>query len=139
MKKILMIVSGLLAAGYFIILFFIAGGLNRKTDHEIQKIHAASKAVIKVYLRETSPPDIKFPSNPLFIDKDECILVGILPDGGSPGKRNRKFIIFLERQNRTWRARIIKVKPWPHNLPATRPLRGIHLGSPASEKQHQSQ
>lgn len=120
MKKAWYIVFGLLAAGYFLILLCLANGETRKSNHEIEMIHLASKTAIENSMSGTSLTDLRFPSKPLYIDKNECILVAIASAGDSLEKRCLRFGIFLERENQGWRAQIIKVKPWPDNRPATR-------------------
>lgn len=120
MKKASFIIFGLLAAGYLLIILFIAGGVTRKTNHEVQRIHTASKEAIGSYLGGTSPRYFQFPSNPVYVDKNECILIGIVPGGNSPGKQRMKFIVFLERRNQVWRAQIIKATQIPFIPPPTK-------------------
>lgn len=120
MKKTWYIVFGLLAAGFFLILLCLANVETRKSNHKIEMLHLASKTAIENSMSGTSLTDLRFPSKPLYIDKNECILVAIVSAGDSVEKRCLKFDIFLEWENQAWHAQIIKVKPWPDNRPATR-------------------
>lgn len=121
MKKSSLIFMGLFIAGCFLLVFSFALGVIRKTDQEIEKIHTSSEAVIGKYFNPGTTPAVTFPSNPLFFDNNECIVLCYVVQADDPKAKQRiEFDIFLERNNQVWRANIIKVKRRPYIPPETK-------------------
>lgn len=110
MKKSSIIFWGLLVAGCFFIVFFYAFKAVQKTNQEMKKIQASSVTAIGNYFNETTVPTVAFPSNPLFFDDNECVLICFILTEISGVKYRTQFNILLSQENRIWKARIVKVK-----------------------------
>jgi hypothetical protein len=110
MKKSFIIFLGLLVAGCFFVVFFYAFEAFQKTNFEVKKIQASSITAIGNYYDDTIAPTVTFPSNPLFFDDNECVLICFAVTEISGVKYRTQFNMLLSLENRIWKANIIKVK-----------------------------
>lgn len=117
MKKSTIISWGLLVAGCFCIVFLYAFKVVQETNHEMKKIHGSSITAIGNYYHDATPSTVAFPSNPLFFDENECILICFVLTEISGVKYRTQFDILLSLEDRNWKADIVKVKRMPYTPP----------------------
>lgn len=112
-----MIFLGLLVAGCFFMVFFYAFKVVQKTNLEVKRIHASSQTAIGNYFHNAIAPTVTFPSDPLFFDDNECVLICFVLTETSGTKYRTQFNMLLSRENRIWKANIVKVKRIRYTLP----------------------
>jgi hypothetical protein len=110
MKKGSIILVILLITTCFLIVFYFAFDVTRKTNREVQKIHTSTEETIGKYFNDSDTSIVTYPANPLFYDKNECVLVCFALTEISGVKYRTQFNILLSRENWIWKANIVKVK-----------------------------
>jgi hypothetical protein len=108
----------LLVILYFIIIYSLGYQQRQKMFLEAADLHKSSKFAIRNYLKDSTILTIDYISNPIFHDRNGCVIGCYVDSIDSFGaKRRTGFDILLQRKNKIWKSKIIKAD---NNLPIPR-------------------
>jgi hypothetical protein len=105
---------------WFIIVFPLGFEQQKKQFVEIKDIHKSAELVIQNYLHDSTIfPN--FISSPIYHDKNGCVIVCYVESKDSFSTKHRtRFDILLQRENKVWKAMIIKTDK---DLPITKVMK----------------
>jgi len=112
MKKLPFYFFILISILAFVLIYRAAFMATQKSYREIARMNLSVEEAARDYLKNSPVISVVFPSCPVYFDENGCIVQYFAEVTKDSGVKHRvEFEFLVQRENRIWKAVIIKVKP----------------------------